>query len=174
MTEGGRTFHNFDNEGAQGMITFAQALTISCDTFFDQVGADMWNADGQLAGKGAREDIVNEAKLWHLGQPTGVDLPIDAKGNIVSRQDKKNDDAANHALWCSDAKTDTDPNLQRIDASNCQYHIPALYQVGEAINVAIGQGTTLASPLQMAAAYSALANGGTLYSPRLGRGDRGA
>ena len=169
LTQGGRTFHNFDNEGAQGMITFAQALTISCDTFFDQVGASMWNADGQLAGQGAREDIVNEAKLWRLGQPTGVDLPIDAKGNIVSRQDKKNFDAANHALWCSEAKTDTDPNLQRIDASNCQYHIPALYQVGEAINVAIGQGTTLASPLQMAAAYAALGNGGTLYSPRLGR-----
>ena len=100
LTEGGRTFHNFDNEGAQGMITFAQALTISCDTFFDEVGATLWNADGQLAGANAQELVVNEAKLWKLGQDTGIDLPIDAKGNIESRQDLKDYDAKNHALWC--------------------------------------------------------------------------
>jgi penicillin-binding protein 2 len=168
LTKGGRTFHNFDNEGAQGKLTFAQALTISCDTFFDQVGADMWDADGQLAGKGAKEVVVNEAKVWKLGQPTGVDLPIDATGNIESRQDKKNYAASHRALWCAEAKTEPNPNLRAIYASNCTYNIPALYQIGEAINVAIGQGTTLASPLQMAMAFAALANGGTLFSPRLG------
>ena len=167
LTEGGRTFHNFDNEGAQGMITFAQALTISCDTFFDGVGAALWNADGQLAGANARELVVNEAKQWKLGKDTGIDLPIDASGNIESRQDLKNYDAKNHALWCSEAKTDKDPNQKAIDNSNCLYHIPALYQIGEAVNVAIGQGTTTASPLQMADIYAALGNGGTLYSPRL-------
>ena len=169
LTEGGRTFHNFDNEGAQGMITFAQALTISCDTFFDDVGATLWNADGQLAGANAKEFVVNEAKQWKLGQDTGIDLPIDASGNIESRQDLKNYDAKNHALWCSEAKTDKDPNQKAIDTSNCLYHIPALYQIGEAVNVAIGQGTTTASPLQMADIYAALGNGGTLYSPRIGK-----
>jgi penicillin-binding protein 2 len=169
LTEGGRTFHNFDNEGAKGSITFAQALTISCDTFFDEVGATLWNADGQLAGANAQELVVNEAKLWKLGQDTGIDLPIDAKGNIESRQDLKDYDAKNHALWCAEAKTDRDPNQKLIDQSNCQYHIPALYQIGEAVNVAIGQGTTTASPLQMADLYAAIGNGGTLYSPRLGK-----
>jgi penicillin-binding protein 2 len=169
LTEGGRTFHNFDNEGAQGMITFAQALTISCDTFFDGVGAALWNADGQLAGANAKELVVNEAKQWKLGKDTGIDLPIDASGNIESRQDLKNYDAKNHALWCSEAKTDKDPNQKAIDNSNCLYHIPGLYQIGEAVNVAIGQGTTTASPLQMADIYAALGNGGTLYSPRLAK-----
>ena len=169
LTEGGRTFHNFDNEGAQGMITFAQALTISCDTFFDGIGAALWNADGQLAGANAKELVVNEAKEWKLGQDTGIDLPIDATGNIESRQDLKNYDAKNHALWCSEAKTDKDPNQKAIDTSNCLYHIPGLYQIGEAVNVAIGQGTTTASPLQMADIYAALGNGGTLYSPRLAK-----
>jgi penicillin-binding protein 2 len=37
------------------------------------------------------------------------------------------------------------------------------------VNVAIGQGTTTASPLQMADIYAALGNGGTLYSPRLAK-----
>jgi penicillin-binding protein 2 len=169
LTQGGRTFHNFDNEGAQGALTFAQALTISCDTFFDSVGADLWNADGGLSGTGAREIVVNEAKLWKLGQPSGIDLPIDSKGNIESRQDLKNYDARYHAQWCAAVKTDKDPNQRAIDDSNCRYHIPAEYQVGEAINVAIGQGTTTASPLQMAVAYGALGNGGTLFTPRLAK-----
>src|SRR4029078_7367422 len=34
-------------------------------------------------------------------------------------------------------------------------------------NVSIGQGYDLASPLQMAMAYAAVANGGTSYYPRL-------
>jgi penicillin-binding protein 2 len=169
LTAGGRTFHNFDNEGAQGALTFAQALTISCDTFFDSVGADMWTADGGLSGLGAKEIVVNEAKLWKLGQLSGIDLPIDSKGNIESRQDLKNYDAENHAKWCAAVKTDKDPNQRAIDDSNCRYHIPAEYQVGEAINVAIGQGTTTASPLQMAVAYGALGNGGTLFTPRLAK-----
>ena len=38
---------------------------------------------------------------------------------------------------------------------------------GEAISVAIGQGPMLATPLQLARAYAALANGGWLISPHL-------
>ncbi len=38
---------------------------------------------------------------------------------------------------------------------------------GDAVNLAIGQGYMLASPLQLAIAYSAFANGGNIMVPRL-------
>ena len=39
--------------------------------------------------------------------------------------------------------------------------------MGETISIAIGQGFDLVTPIQLVNAYSALANGGTLYKPRI-------
>ncbi len=41
------------------------------------------------------------------------------------------------------------------------------WQLGETISISIGQGFNLTTPLQLVQAYSALANGGTLWRPRL-------
>ncbi|CAN5144670.1 penicillin-binding protein 2 [soil metagenome] len=41
------------------------------------------------------------------------------------------------------------------------------FRVGFTLNTAIGQGDTTVTPLQLALAYAALANGGTVYSPQL-------
>lgn len=41
------------------------------------------------------------------------------------------------------------------------------WQLGETISTSIGQGFNLTTPLQLVQAYSAMANGGTLWRPRL-------
>jgi penicillin-binding protein 2 len=41
------------------------------------------------------------------------------------------------------------------------------WQMGETISISIGQGFDLVTPIQLVNAYSALANGGTIYKPRI-------
>ncbi len=47
------------------------------------------------------------------------------------------------------------------------------WTTGLALNLAIGQGETLVTPLQIAVIYSAIANGGWLYTPFLVKGIKG-
>lgn len=46
-------------------------------------------------------------------------------------------------------------------------HYPGQWRIGHTLNTAIGQGNTRVTVLQLALAYAALANGGTLFVPRI-------
>ncbi|MBN2343196.1 MAG: penicillin-binding protein 2 [Deltaproteobacteria bacterium] len=46
-------------------------------------------------------------------------------------------------------------------------NFPGQFRIGHTLNASIGQGNTKVTLMQVAAAYSALANGGTLYQPQV-------
>jgi penicillin-binding protein 2 len=56
--------------------------------------------------------------------------------------------------------------VQQIEWQDCQSG--NVWEPGQAAIAAIGQGYVTVTPIQLADAYAALANGGTLYSPRIG------
>jgi len=159
---------NFEGEVGAGSISFADALKISCDTFFYQVGDTLWRKDGGISPKGTPADaVIQQAEAWGLGKNTGVDLPIDGKGDIQTRQETLEAFQKNGKLWCAQATTAPNPLDREYAADNCSN--AGHFTEGEAVNMAIGQGTVTVTPLQLAMVYAALGNGGTLFTPRIAK-----
>jgi penicillin-binding protein 2 len=81
--------------------------------------------------------IVRYATAFGLGQPTGIDLPGEKHGLLPKPQAVRGRQGVK------------------------------VYPPGETVNMSIGQGTVLVTPMQVARFMAAVANGGVLWRPRL-------
>jgi penicillin-binding protein 2 len=140
-------FHNWSDLNF-GSLSLHEALQRSCDTVFYGFGADFYDryfADNSL-GKG-REPLQEDlTRLFGFGRETGVDLPSEQPGLVPTAAWKTDYAKANPQLFNPDQRT----------------WLPA-----DDILMSIGQGFVTVTPLQLAAAYAAIANDGKLCSPRL-------
>ena len=175
---GNQTFRNFESNG-YGTISLARALEVSCNTVFYGIADTMWKRGGGLdADRTAPDPIANMAKSFGLGTKTGVDLPGESSGRVASRLFKAENWDAKKDDWCANAldgyseTRKTNPKLANfyaaLDKENCADGFR--WREGDALNAAIGQGDTVVTPLQMAMVYAAIANGGTVYQPRVVKG----
>lgn len=175
---GNRLFRNFEGE-AFGTITFRTTLIKSCDTVYYGLAYEQWKRDGGVtASPQAREVFPKMARSWGFGSPTGIDLPDERAGLISDRGYKQRFWEQTKAVKCTRAKRGY-PEVARTDPARAAYLLALArefctdgyrYNAGDAALFAIGQGDVLITPLQLAMAYSALANGGTLFAPRLAKG----
>lgn len=165
---GNRTFRNFEGE-TLGTINLRTTLIKSCDTVYYGLAYREWQRDGGLKNTGrAREVFPAMARAFGFGKATGIDLPQESPGSITSRATRIENYKKYKDDYCAGAKNPKFSAYRRqIDAENCVDG--ATYKAGEAALFAIGQGDVNVTPLQLAAAYGALANGGTLYTPRLAK-----
>jgi penicillin-binding protein 2 len=136
-----RTFHNWDPNINQAM-DLPTALGYSCDTYFYQLGNDFY-----LLPSDRGQPLQKWAKAFGFGQDTGTDAGPEVPGLVPT------------IGWRHQRFTaKTDPGHWQVDR---------LWKPGNSIQLAIGQGDLLVTPLQMARFYALIANGGKLVTPHV-------
>jgi penicillin-binding protein 2 len=137
-----------------GAVGLVEALKVSSDTYFFEVG-ELANPHGSV--------IQNEARRLGIGAPTGIDLPSELHGVVPDR------------VWRAKQNAEELRCRKRMHKSSCGIVSEIRpWSVGDNMHLAVGQGDLLTDPLQMAVAYSTLANAymnggeGTVVTPHLG------
>jgi len=124
-----------------GEVDIESALAVSSDVFFYKIGEEI------LTERGYQPVLESEIRRFGFGSLTNIDLPYEFAGTIPNAAYKKY--LASLGVIAEDAGR--------------------AYYVGDNILFSIGQGLLSATPLQVANAYAALANGGTVFQPRVVR-----
>jgi len=124
---------------SMGRMNLSKALEVSCDTFFYQLGDAFWTKNQEFQG-------------WIRQLGYGQTPPLDAGGAQAG--------LVPTPQWKASQNWPGSPAQQAIEQS---------WLPGDDINMSIGQGNLLVSPLQQAVAYSALENGGTVVTPHVGQ-----
>lgn len=135
---GDRTFRNARNK-AHGRVDLVRALTVSSDVYFYRLGYQIWQQEGERS-----EGIQRVARSFGFGKRTGVALRSEQSGRVPDEE------------WKTSAHED-----------HPEAFPDGVWRPGDNVNLAIGQGEMLATPMQLANAYAALANGGTVFEPRV-------
>ncbi|MDQ6777272.1 MAG: penicillin-binding transpeptidase domain-containing protein [Actinomycetota bacterium] len=148
----GLCLHNA-GQVAGGVLDVASAIKVSDDVFFYNLGARL-NVDPSNHPLGG--PLQQWARRFGIGQPTGIDLPYEASGNLPDPR------------WRA-AISKVELQYEKKHHSGCctiAYAGP--WTVADNVNLAVGQGDLLVTPLQLAVAYAAIANGGTIVRPHIG------
>jgi len=171
---GGITFRNW-NPRHDGSLDLADALMRSCDTFFYELAYQQWRREqvGAADGGVVAEVLPDVAAQFGLGRSLGIDLPNEAVGVIPGREWRAAYWEENKDVYCERAdELEAGSYAQRVNADLCLDG--GNWRGGDAVNASIGQGDVLTTPLQIASAYAAVANGGRLMQPHVGAEVRAA
>lgn len=135
---GGQRFYNAGHASLPSMA-LVEALKVSSDTYFFEVG-ERANSRGEV--------IQDMARRLGVGSPSEIDLPEEFPGVVPDRQ------------WLARRNREEAQCRRERHVSTCGLLAEpgAPWTVGYNMQLAVGQGDLLTDPLQMAVAYSALAN----------------
>ncbi|MEK7139878.1 MAG: penicillin-binding transpeptidase domain-containing protein [Patescibacteria group bacterium] len=122
----------FNDWKAHGYVDMRRALAVSSNVYFFEVGGGYKNQKGLGIAK-----LEEYARVFGLGEATGIDLPGEIDGVIPS------------PAW-KEKYFPNDP-----------------WRIGDTYNTAIGQYGFQITPVQLARSLSAIANGGNVITPHV-------
>jgi penicillin-binding protein 2 len=157
----GQCRHNAGN-ASYGVLDLVNAIRVSSDDFFYNLGA-LTNADPTSHPNGGA--LQHWAHLFGIGQPTGIDLGGEVSGNLPTPHWRAQIDKLEQE--CDNA-TGPFKGKPKHPAGGCGIADGRPWSVGDNVNLSVGQGDVGVTPLQLAVAYSAIANGGTVVRPHIG------
>jgi penicillin-binding protein 2 len=123
-----------------GRLSLQSAIRLSSDAYFYKLAYDFY----QIDFPNNIENIQKTAREFGFGKRTGIRLPEESAGIVPDKA-----------------------RLARLHKEAPTKFPRGKFQLGDTINGAIGQGDTLATLLQLARAYGALANGGVVVETRI-------
>jgi len=129
---------SYGTGSTHGTQNFAEAVMDSNDKFFYQVADWLWQ-------KTEDENLLPKFyERFGFGSLTGVDLPGETAGRVPT------------SGWFESYKKET------------MGYVDRPWGIGDWVNLSIGQGDLLVSPVQMAQAYAAVENG-AVVTPHVGK-----
>lgn len=177
---GNRPFKCWQTSG-HGRVDLKRSLQVSCNTYYYTAGRATGN-----------EAIAKYAKLFGLGETSGITLPGEAAGTVPSATWKKETNEsilnrryqrsfdkikAEYTQKINQAATEQEREKLRkkmdraLKDKEAQYKYELNWETTwhdfDTLNMSIGQGANYYTPLQLANYVAAIANGGTLNQPYL-------
>ncbi len=153
----GSTMKPFSALAALGTNAITPKTREMCEYIY-VLGKTRFKCEGFHGQTELHDALVHSCNIffYHLGEKTGIDALAALNGEFGFGQ--RTGVGINHEV----------PGLVPTKAWYNQ-HYGGQFRLGFTLNAAIGQGNTKVTVLQLAMAYAALANGGTLYAPQIVR-----
>ncbi|MCP4362833.1 MAG: hypothetical protein GY796_32925 [Chloroflexi bacterium] len=123
-------------KGEHGVMDVTSGLANSCDIYFYKISGG-FAQDGEFVEGLSVEGIAKYGEQFGFGRIQGIELPLEADGNLPPDRSWK-------------ARVFGEP-----------------WSTGDDYNLGIGQGFMLATPMQVAQMAAVIANGGFLYQPSI-------
>lgn len=129
-------------DGGHGFVGLSSSLIESVNTYYWSIALAIWQGRDIAWPENLLQDWARELGF---GAQTGIDLPFEGTGRVPDRE------------WFQSLQAEGS-GLVRSEGG---------WSGGDLMNIATGQGALVVTPLQMAVAYAALLNGGTVWEPRV-------
>ncbi|MEX1208611.1 MAG: penicillin-binding transpeptidase domain-containing protein [Acidimicrobiia bacterium] len=129
-------------DGGHGFVGLSSSLIESVNTYYWSIALAIWQGRDIAWPENLLQDW---ARSLGFGARTGIDLPFEGTGRVPDRE------------WFQSLQAEGS-GLVRSEGG---------WSGGDLMNIATGQGALVVTPLQMAVAYAALLNGGTVWEPRV-------